>query len=100
MIAAGKAIIRAPKTQNPMLEGKFANIDGRNERILGLSVSPSVFPKGKKADRRNTKPITKAPTPSSKRCIKSLQGATLQLCFAYAKLNIPIVRVTSQRHKE
>ena len=99
MIAAGKANISEPPTQSPMLEGKFANNEGKNEMILGCSTSPSVFSKGIKADTRKTKPITKAPTPSSKRCTRSSQGAIFQLCFEKVKLNIPIVRVISHKQR-
>ena len=100
MIAAGKAKVSEPTTHSPMLDGKFAKIEGNNERIPGSSTSPSVFSNGIKADTRNTRPITKAPTPSSKRCTRSSHGAIFQLCFEKAKLNIPIVRVTSHRQKE
>lgn len=99
-IAAGNAMMKKPKIQKPMLEGKFANMDGRNERTLGSSTSLIAFSNGINADTRNTRPIAKAPTPSSKRCTRSFQGAIFQLCLANAKLNIPIVRVTSHRQKE
>jgi hypothetical protein len=98
-IAAGKAM-KKPKIQNPMLEGKFAKTDGSKERIPGSSTSLIAVSKGINADTRNARPITKAPTPSSRRCTRSFQGAIFPLCLANAKLNIPIVRVTSHKQNE
>jgi hypothetical protein len=86
--AAGKANRKKPRIQKPMFEGKFANTNGSQERMLGSSTSLIAVPKGIKAEKRNTRPITKAPIPSSKRCKRSSQGAVFQLCLAKAKLII------------
>lgn len=62
--AAGKAMVMPPKSQNPTLEGRFVTTGGSCEIILGPSTSLIVFSYGMNAEIRNTKPITKEPTPS------------------------------------